>query len=250
VKLTPDDLQRLRTKQVANVIRKLNAGKTLTAREEALLAQERAEPTVAAPPPAAGFASTWEELAEACRVDRRTLTNVRTRFAKDPDLPRDRADGRREIAAWIAFLDAKGIRGRGDNNPEIDFASERQLRLRQWQLKLEREEFELAKARDEMLPVSQFEAALGQMLAAFRQSLDALAHRIAGNIDEADGDTLLKAIAAAKPKDLAALKKLIKARKIAFADYHARVALIDAEVELVKSTLRRCDYLAASDDGD
>jgi hypothetical protein len=41
VNLTPEDLKKLQARQVANIIQKLNRGKTLTTREEAILAQTR-----------------------------------------------------------------------------------------------------------------------------------------------------------------------------------------------------------------
>lgn len=106
--LTPEDLEKLQTKQLANVIRKLNSGKTLTAREEAMLAQARAVGgEVHAPglaPVASGYVSTWDDLGKALGVSRRAIQDWR----KDPryrdHCPPDRADGRHEVAAWLNFM--------------------------------------------------------------------------------------------------------------------------------------------------
>jgi hypothetical protein len=152
VQLTPEDIQKLETKQIANVIRKLNSGKTLTARDEALLSRAKATPPAAvqtsepappAPPPPilSGFAKTWDELAQILSVDRRTLTNLRQRYGKE--CPKDQADGRKEIAPWAAFLGEKGVQGRGVNNPELDFLDERKLRLEERKLRVDRERYEL-----------------------------------------------------------------------------------------------------------
>jgi hypothetical protein len=58
VQLTQENHAKLQTKQLANVIRKLNAGKTPTAREEALLAQTRAGESSSASAPATGYVGT------------------------------------------------------------------------------------------------------------------------------------------------------------------------------------------------
>jgi hypothetical protein len=253
VKLTPADLDKLQTKQLANVIRKLNAGKTLTAREEALLAQARAadsghvgdSPT----PATGGYAKTWDDLAAACSVDRRTLTNVRRKFGKK--CPADRADGRKEVAKWITFLADAGVKGRGENNPEINFLDERELRLQERQLRVERERFELQKAKDEMISVSHVEAALGAMLAKFRQALDSLTGRIASGIEEADRDELIKFLTRAEKEKLTfkKLRDMTRRGQFRFADFHARRQFVESEIDAVRRVLSQGEYLEAGDDG-
>jgi hypothetical protein len=249
VRLTPEDLAKLETKKLANIIRKLNSGKTLTGREEEILSRARSDESTPSTGAVAVYAHTWEELADAIPIDRRTLTNFRDKFAKlikERKKALDRADGRHCITEWRKLLEECGVEGRGVNNPDLE--CERELKRQKLKLDLERSRFEFEKEKDKMLPVAQFEAALGQMLAMFRQSLDAFPPRIAGNIDEADSETLLVSLKAAAPKDLPTLYKLIKSGKVKFTDYHARVALIEAEVELLKATLRECKYLEASPD--
>jgi hypothetical protein len=93
-------------------------GKTLTAREEAILAQaQTAEPSTASMPAAGGYAKTWDELADACSIDRRTLTNFRKRMGAK--CPAARADGRHPMADWIRFPAERGVKGRGENNRDI-----------------------------------------------------------------------------------------------------------------------------------
>jgi hypothetical protein len=123
VKLTPEDLARLQTKEVANAIRKLQSGKTLTSGERALLAQASVGGDLTA---AGGYASTWEELGQRLGVTRRAIQEWR----KDPrylaDCPPDRADGRHDVAAWAAFMVRHSLKradehlasGRLDENEE------------------------------------------------------------------------------------------------------------------------------------
>jgi len=144
VNLTPEDLAKLQTKNLANIIRKLNGGKTLTAREEAILAQAQVadSSSLATAGPAAGYARSWDELADACSIERRTLTNAREHHGAK--CPKPRADGRHPIAEWIKFLDQVGVKGTGENNPEIAFTDERELRLRERALRIRREELMLS----------------------------------------------------------------------------------------------------------
>lgn len=236
--LTPEQRATLHKTQLANIAKKLAAGKTITAREQRLL--DGPDDSGSA------FAKTWDELADACNVDRRTLTNARTNFGKA--CPKDRPDGRKEIAAWIAFLDEKGIRGRGVNNPDIAFIDERNLRLQREQFQLEKAKYELKCAKDQTVPVAHVEAALGHMLARFRQALDSLPGRIASGIDEADQAELLKLLARAEREKLSfkKLRAMIeKGQARAFTDIHARRAYVESEVRALQVLLTRCDYLEA-----
>ncbi len=248
--LTPEQIRDL---QVKNALDRLRLGKN-TRRDDVLLAQHAAASSrsdAPAPIPSAGnFAHTWDELATACGVDRRTLTNVRGRHATHPRLPADRPDGRKDIAAWVEFLSEVGVSGRGSNGD--DYVDEKELRILERKLRVERERLELEKARDELLPIAQFEAALGHMLAKFRQSLDALSSRIASGIDEADGAELIKLLSRAESEGLsiAQLRDLIDQGKFKFADYHARLEFVESEIAIVKRTLVKCDYLDGTEEVD
>lgn len=104
MKLTPEDLQRIEEKKVANILRKIYTEKrTPTAREDAILHRAGLVQTPGTLP-LAGYAGNWDELSRALGVSRRAIQEWR----KDPryghDAPADRADGRKEIAAWQAFM--------------------------------------------------------------------------------------------------------------------------------------------------
>ena len=105
LQLTAADLDKLKSKELANAIRKLHAGKTLTNAERALLAQSADAPLLKS-----GFAPNWNELATALGVSRKALKNWRDDPRYTPQLPVARADGRHDVAAWAAFMVANGLK--------------------------------------------------------------------------------------------------------------------------------------------
>lgn len=121
VKFTQEDFEKVETKKLANVIRRLNEGKTLTAREDALLASARAGIQT---PGVGNYAHTWDELAKALGTTRRAMQDWR----KDPryrdDCPLDRADGRHEIAAWLQFMVRHGLKRADERVESEDFEDE------------------------------------------------------------------------------------------------------------------------------
>lgn len=117
MKLTPDDLARLDAKQLANIIRKIGAGKTPTAREAAILAQAKVG---GASDAASAFAKTWGELAERLGVSLRALKDWRADPRYKPTLPRDRDDGRHDVAAWAAFMVQHGLKRADEHIESID----------------------------------------------------------------------------------------------------------------------------------
>src|SRR5260370_40021770 len=100
------------------------------------------------------YAKNQEILAAALSVDRSTIRNIIRKYPNLlPGVKRGaELNGDYDIKAWRKLLDQLGIHGKGPNNP--NYADERDLRLREWKLRLDLREFELAKARDERLRVS------------------------------------------------------------------------------------------------
>jgi hypothetical protein len=238
VSITPEEFEKLNTTQLANVVRKLAAGKTLTAREDAILAKSVAA-GAATSAPAAGYAKTWDDLADACGVDRRTLTNTRKRFGEK--CPQARADGRHEVAPWILFLSEAGVEGRGVNNPEIAFTDERELRLQERRLRVERETLLLERERENLLPVADFETALGIMLGQFRATMNAMPGRGAGKIVMRARAAVLQMLKAAlTPKTFTRVEALIAKAPIDYADVEE---ILQGENEIILRTLESCDYL-------
>lgn len=120
MKLTPEDQSKLRDKELANIIRKLNSGKTLTAREEAKLAAATVAGDVQTSgirAPATGFAKTWDELGKALGVSRRAIQDWRGDPRYTGKCPVDRADGRKDVAAWLRFMIEHGLARADEKHP-------------------------------------------------------------------------------------------------------------------------------------
>lgn len=212
MKLTPEDLQRLETKQVANIIRKISAGKTPTARESEILARSGADKD--AKPDITGFVQNLDDLADAIGIDRRTITNARTKFSKEFKARKKelvRADGRYHVATWKQFIADCGIVGRGGDHLD----DERQIRVEHARLRLERDRFEFEQERDRMLPSAEFEATLQHFGASLLNSLNAFTGRV---------NPLLEGL-----------------------DFHDRAAVIESEVEIIRNAIFRGDHLPKAD---
>jgi hypothetical protein len=172
VKLSAEDIDKLQVKQVANVIRKLNAGKTLTAREEALLAQARTGGSAEAP---SAFAATWDDLAQRLGVSRKSLQNWRDRPELKGRLPRPQADGRHDVAAWAKAMVDHGL-ARADEDVVDENAVGKPKSVRDW--KAYREELmcreierKIARGDGTLLVAADLEVALGQFLAGISTAL-------------------------------------------------------------------------------
>ena len=222
-------------KNLANVAAKLQRGGTLSAREQALLAGASGE---------SGYCGNLDELGSELGVDRRTIANAKKRFAKSYGERKhilERADGRYHIASWREFLDAHGVIGRAKGgDPDVD--DERALRLRAMRFDLDRKEFELQKAKDLVLAVGQFESAMGVMLSEFNAALTALPGRAGSKMLPRIRSAVLNALRAKLTAKVFAKvdEALTGADTFGFADAEEVLA---AEVDLVKRTLVKCDYL-------
>ncbi len=223
MKLTPEDLCKLQTKQVANIIRKLGEGKTLTAREQQILDQESAAgaapgTTGNSPQTSSAFVGTQEELADLCDVDRKTIGNVIRKYPKLlPGKKRGaESDGRYNVEAWKTLLVSLGIQGRGLNNPDLD--DERAIRLDLLKIERDQKQFNLDKARESMLALAQFEAALARTKAAFLAAVNAFGPRVNEQLEGLD--------------------------------FNDRAAVLENEADLLRKTLATCDYLALEKEED
>lgn len=192
--------------------------------------------------PLVGFARTWEDLGAVCARDPKTLQHAAKQYAGEIRTRRlIRPDGRKHIAGWLQLIAEKGIQARGVNNTAVDSESEYALKMREWRLRLDRAEFELSRAKEQMLPVSEFESALGSMLAQFRAAGNAMVGRAAGKLlTRARAAILVSLQAALKPTVYAKVETALgKENAIDFADLEE---VLQTEWELVLRTLTACDY--------
>lgn len=248
--ITTAQAAELKAATLKNILEKIAAGGVPTKREEEIIAASTAAektPTL-----------TLRKLAQAVGCDHKMFGKWR---AKYPDAPSEN-----DPEQWNTFLKATGLHTHsvrqnaplpkvivdGDQANESPVAEEQRLRLQERRLKVERETFELRKAKAEMVPNAHIEAALGAMLAKFRQALDGLIGRIVGGIDEADKDELVKLLTRAEKEGLTfkKLRSLVSRGTFRFADIHARREFVQSEVDALKRTLTQCEYMEADPDAD
>lgn len=191
--LTPDDIKRLQEKELANAIRKLQEGKTLTGAERALIAQAGVGGSASAD---GGFAATWDELADRLGVTRRAIQEWR----KDPrykaDCPPDRADGRKEVVAWAAFIQRHGLKNADQHAPFVGDddgggtiilpprigGSQADWKSREIKLKGDRLEIELEEKKLTLLPSAELEIPLGATFVAIANKLTIYPERVAPRV--------------------------------------------------------------------
>lgn len=217
--LKPEDAEKVLIKNLANVIRKANTGKPLTAAERALIEQAAAGGTQQ--DSGSAFTKTYDELAQRFGLSRKTLQNASNRY---PDAPRARADGRHDVAAWSQFLIAHNIARTAENiaaAPSSD--AEEPMRVVDWkarelELKCTKLEIENAKVAGELVDAAEVESGVAVLVGAFRQAVNNFAPRLAGKI-------------------------------VGVKDYHEAEEIILEEVNIVLRTLQRCDFLKLLESG-
>ena len=164
-----------------NLVKKVRAGRTLSAGEVNLLqaVQDGGRPD------ARTFARTQAELAELLGVSRRTIQ----RAMKASGRPEPRPDGRHAVAAWRTFLEARG--SFDDGSPDAT-----RLRARQILLQNERLELQLAVMRGEYVRAAEVERWGGELGAAVRKVV-AQIHLVAPSVvglPVADAEARLKEV--------------------------------------------------------
>jgi hypothetical protein len=137
--LEPDQIQKLLSADLANIVRKLGAGKTLTTRERALLEERRKGKADDAPKWVKGFRG----LAEALPYSREAFRQ----WAKLPGAPRARPDNMQDAGAWRRFIEEKGL---GMSNSATEQLPRREAEIvRRYEIQNERAELDLAIRRRE-----------------------------------------------------------------------------------------------------
>lgn len=169
--LSSEDVEKLALKNLANIIRKVNAGQVLNGREQAVLEQATNGGATTA---ASAFAKTQGELAQRLGISRKTITN----HQNDAGAPPTRDDGRYDVTAWSKFLRANRI---------IDEGGDDDARPKRWKEELERLKCEtitldLEERRRELVSVPEVLSAAGATVQAIRHQLNQLPGRAAQSI--------------------------------------------------------------------
>ncbi len=202
---TPEDRETLRKKEQANCIRKLHAGKTLTRDERRMLDELSDSQPAAGLQTVVNFAANWDELAQRLGVSRRSILKWREREDLAAMLPRPRADGRHDIAAWQRAMVEHGLAGADEFadigsgvTPEDDGAPKN---LRDWKVEREKRivrklDIDIDVLERTLLVAAGLEVALGATFAAIQTKLSQFPARAArflvGIRDEAVAEEKLR----------------------------------------------------------
>lgn len=155
-------------KDTGNLVKKVKAGKPLTASERLHLQKL----TAGLPETDPGFARNQVELAKILNVDRKTVRG----WIKEAGSPQTRPDGRYEVAAWRVF---KGTRRAGSRDDELDPTSEK---ARQTKLQNEKLETQVEIMRQEWIRREEVEADTSRLVLAAKSVLLSLPAALAPQV--------------------------------------------------------------------
>jgi predicted DNA-binding transcriptional regulator AlpA len=204
--LSPDLLAQSRKAQVANILKKQQAGRTLTAREERTLLEASTEV-----PPTENFVRTFDELCRHLGCSRQTIYNVMKRRA---DCPQPRADGRHNVADWLKFFIDNAIAKTDPEGADEDKpVTVADWKARELQLKCQKLEIETMKILGKLVDANAVEAGISVIMGAARQALNNL------------------------PGSLA--QKMLH-----LTDFHEAEEIVQGAVDTVLRTLERCEFFA------
>lgn len=210
----PEDAEKVLRRDLANVIKKVQAGQTLTAAEHVLINSSGS----AVGGDTSVYAKTYDELAQRLCLTRKTLQNARKRFPDDA--PNPRADGRHDVAAWSMFVIRHNIARAAEHvagAASAETHEEGPVTVTDWKaeelkLKCEKLQIENAKVAGELVVAAEMEAGLSTLVTAFRQALNNFGPRLAQKI-------------------------------LNVSDYHEAEEIIQEEINVVLRTLQRCEFL-------
>lgn len=153
--LTKERAQKILNANLANIVKRLAAGKTLTATETAMM-----QAVALDEPPAPAVAKNKVELAKILGVTRQNLRI----WAKMRGAPKPNADSSLDVVAWREFQRTQGLKG-GETAEEINW------RERLLQAQAERVEFNNAVLRAEYVLVSKIEKWEAERVTAFKNEM-------------------------------------------------------------------------------
>ena len=105
--------QRILSKDLENIVKKVASGKTLTNSERALIESEYGEKEKSV-----RYAKTIVELADILGVNRKTID----RWRKMKGSPKSKPDGRQDISKWRQFIKKNGLKEADTSGDEATFA--------------------------------------------------------------------------------------------------------------------------------
>lgn len=156
-------LDAIRKKEKANILKKLEAGKSLTEPERLILYGNKTDQK--------RYAKNQTELAEFLGVDRKTIQ----RWRKEEDFPKPMADGRYDVLYVRDWRE----KTRNSSTANAEDLSKAEGEARRVWLQVEKLEHEIEVAKGEFITIEQARADVSQMCARARTILLAIPDTLA-----------------------------------------------------------------------
>jgi DNA-binding transcriptional regulator YiaG len=158
-----EQIEAIRKKEKANILKKLESGQTLTEAQRLILYGQKTDQS--------RYAQNQTELAEFLGVDRKTIQ----RWRKEDNFPQPMADGRYDVIAVRDWRERS--RDSGSTNAEDQSKAEGEAR-RVW-LQVEKLEHEIEVSKGEFISIAQAQADVAQMCSRARSILLAIPDTLA-----------------------------------------------------------------------
>ena len=129
--------QRILSKDLENIVKKVASGKTLTNSERALIESEYGEKEKSV-----RYAKTIVELADILGVNRKTID----RWRKMKGSPKSKPDGRQDISKWRQFIKKNGLK-------EVDTPEDEVLKSRKLLAEVKQAEIKLKVMEGTYVPI-------------------------------------------------------------------------------------------------
>lgn len=155
-------------KNIANILNKLQNGKTLTASESACVREfERTKENKDAVPVPKATAKSIVELGKILGVSRRILSTWRKKY---PDAPKPRANGLHDLGKWRAFIKKNNLSA--PLCPDDDATENEILRCRKLKAEVELAEHKVAVAKGQFISVERIKDVWGEHISQARKTIE------------------------------------------------------------------------------
>ena len=183
--LSPEQVEKIRSTELANALMKLGKGRALSKAERQLIDE------AATPPDTPGeWVKTWHELGAALGISRMGMHKVRARH--QDACPRPRPNGDHSVTEWRKFFAANKINTRKiDNEPpseddELFTVSVADMQKRLLREKIHAQQLENRTLANELVPIMELQDSLSKFMLAIRQDGNLLVSDLANDLEGID----------------------------------------------------------------
>ena len=145
--INSEQYSRIRKANVANILKKLKEGKTLSRDDWSQIEdyKAKADKPIEDVTEIKKTAKSWVELAEVLGVARQTVDV----WKKKPGSPKPRSNGTHDVLKWVAFIKAEGLAAKGQS----ETPDEAELRLRKLFAEVEDRELKVLVRKGQFVPI-------------------------------------------------------------------------------------------------